>query len=157
MAGDPALKTVRRRALLVASAGWVVTLRPAQAQTLEPSLATAIRRWAGDAVPRSGRVAIDIAQLVENGNAVPVTVSVSSPMTAEDHVREIVLFNERNPQRDVARFFLSPVNGRAEVATRIRLATSQQLVALARMSDGGVWQQQVDVLVTLAACVEGTE
>ena len=104
---------------------------------------------------REGRVLLEIAELVENGNAVPVTVSVASPMTVADHVVALALFNERNPQRDVARFRLSARAGRAEVSTRIRLATSQRLVALARMSDGSVWQQSVDVVVTLAACIEG--
>ena len=85
----------------------------------------------------------------------PIVVKVESPMTAADHVREIAVFTERNPQLDVVRFHLGPANGRAEVATRIRLATSQHVVALARLSDGSVWQHAVDVLVTLAACIEG--
>lgn len=121
----------------------------------EPELDAAIRAWAGSAVPRDGRVALEIAELVENGNAVPLTVRVDSAMTAADHVTEIALFNQRNPQREIARFQLGPHSGRAEVATRIRLATSQQIVALARLNDGSVWQRRVDVLVTLAACVEG--
>ena len=75
-------------------------------------------------------------------------------MTAADHVVEIVVFNERNPQRDVVRFSLTPASGMAQVQTRIRLATSQQLVALARMRDGSQWSHHVDVLVTLAACIE---
>ena len=86
---------------------------------------------------------------------VPMTVSVSHPMTAADHVVSIHVFNEKNPQRDVARFTLGPRAGKAEVATRIRLATSQKLVALARMNDGSVWSESVDVIVVLAACIEG--
>jgi sulfur-oxidizing protein SoxY len=147
------VKRPNRREALAGALG--IALLPA-AHAAEPALADAIRAWAGSAVPRDGRVAIDISPLVDNGNAVPVTVRVQSPMTETDHVREIVLFNERNPQRDVIRARLGPWNGRAEVATRIRLATSQQLVALARMADGSVWQQRVDVLVTLAACIEGS-
>ena len=130
-----------------------VVIAPAL-RAAEPTLAAAIQAWAGDATPREGRVMLQIAELVENGNAVPVTVRVDSPMTAAQHVTEIALFNQRNPQREVARFHLGPHNGRAEVSTRIRLATSQRLVALARLSDGSVWQHQVDVLVTLAACIE---
>jgi sulfur-oxidizing protein SoxY len=75
-------------------------------------------------------------------------------MSAADHVTEIAVFNEKNPQRDVARYTLGPRNGRADVATRIRLATSQKLVALARMNDGSVWSDSVDVIVVLAACIE---
>ena len=104
---------------------------------------------------RPGRVALEIAALVENGNVVPITVAVDSPMTAADHVTTIALFNERNPERDVARFQLGPRAGRARVSTRIRLATSQRLVAVAAMSDGTWWSGSADVVVTLAACVEG--
>lgn len=145
-----------RRQLLAAGGLLALTMRPCAAQAmLEPELRDAIGRWCNGAVPQTGRITLDIAPLVENGNAVPVTLRVDSPMTEADHVREIALFNERNPQRDVARFLLGPDNGRAEVSTRIRLATSQRLVALARLSDGSLWQQQVEVVVTLAACVEG--
>lgn len=76
-------------------------------------------------------------------------------MTAADHVRAIALFTPRNPQPDVAVFHFTPRSGRARVATRMRLATSQTLVAVARLSDGSCWQSTVDVVVTLAACVEG--
>jgi sulfur-oxidizing protein SoxY len=101
-----------------------------------------------------GRVEFDIAPLVENGNTVPITVRVQSAMSEAEHVKAIAIFNESNPQRDVANFTLGPRAGRATVATRIRLATSQQLVAVAKMSDGSCWSKTVDVLVTLAACVE---
>jgi sulfur-oxidizing protein SoxY len=142
---------MHRRAAL---AGLLVAVVPA-ARAAEPTLEAAVRAWAAGATPRDGRVRLEIAELVENGNAVPLTVRVDSPMTAADHVVEIALFNQRNPQRDIARFTLGPASGRAEVSVRIRLATSQQIVALARLSDGSVWQQRVDILVTLAACVEG--
>jgi sulfur-oxidizing protein SoxY len=76
-------------------------------------------------------------------------------MTAADHVVAIAVFNERNLQREVIKATLGPRAGKAQVATRIRLATSQKLVAVARLSDGSHWQQTVDVIVTLAACIEG--
>ena len=133
--------------------GGVLVMRPAAAQA-SPGLQIALRAWAGNATIQVGKVLLDVAPLVENGNTVPIKVSVTSPMTAAEHVTEIAVFNERNPQRDVARFHLGPRAGRAEVSTRIRLATSQQLVALARLSDGSVWSHTVDVIVTLAACIE---
>lgn len=144
-----------RRRLLQAGAAVVaqVVARPCAAEDV-PALATVIAEFAGAQKIRPGRVKLDIAPLVDNGNVVPMRVTVESPMTAADHVAEIVVFNEKNPQRDVARFHLSPRNGKAEVATRIRLATSQQLVALARMNDGSVWSDSVDVNVLLAACLE---
>ena len=92
---------------------------------------------------------------MDNGNAVPVTVSVESPMTAAEHVVAIAIFNERNPQRDVLDVQIGPRAGRAQVSTRIRLATSQKLVAVARMNNGSCWAKTVDVVVTLAACIEG--
>jgi sulfur-oxidizing protein SoxY len=76
-------------------------------------------------------------------------------MTPDDHVVQVALFNDRNPQRDVAVFALGPRAGKAEVSTRMRLATSQKIAALARMSDGTVWSDSVDVIVALAACIEG--
>jgi sulfur-oxidizing protein SoxY len=126
-----------------------------QAAALPPELEAAIAAFTGGAPVREGRVTLDVAQLVDNGNAVPVTVSVDSPMTAADHVVALALFNERNPQRDVFTARLGPRSGRARVSSRIRLATSQKLVAVARMRDGSCWSRTVDVIVTLAACIEG--
>jgi sulfur-oxidizing protein SoxY len=144
-----------RRAALVwsAAAAGSVAWWPASAQSDE--LAAAVAKFTDGAPVKTGRVKFDIAQLVDNGNTVPVSVAVDSPMTAADHVVAIAMFNERNPQRDVGVFTLGPRAGKAAVATRIRLATSQKLVAVAKLSDGSFWQQQVDVIVTLAACIEG--
>jgi len=132
--------------------GGLLLVRPARATRFE--MQSAIAGYAAGAPVKPGKVTFDIPPLVENGNGVPITVSVDSPMTAADHVTGIAVFNERNPQRDVVRFTLGPRAGRAVVSTRIRLATSQQLVAVARLSDGTFWSQGVDVLVTLAACLE---
>lgn len=150
------LPTLPRRRLLGAAAGLglALQLRPAAAMSAAPTLAAVERQWAGGRPVTEGRVLLDVAPLVENGNAVPIRVQVDSPMTAADHVVEIVVFNERNPQRDVVRFTLTPASGVAQVQARIRLATSQQLVALVRMRDGSQWSHHVDVLVTLAACIE---
>ena len=150
----PAPSLTRRRLLAGGAAlGAAILIRPASAAPDE--LAAAIAAWTGGKAATPGRVKFDIATLVDNGNAVPITVSVESPMTALDHVAAIAIFNERNPQRDVARFTLGPRAGRASVSTRIRLATSQKLTAVARMSDGSHWSHTVDVVVTLAACIEG--
>jgi len=151
----PPIRTATRRAVLNGALGLgaALVIRPA-AGASAPSLESAIRVFASEAPVRVGRVLLDVAPLVENGNAVPITVTVESPMTAADHVRRIAVFNELNPQRDVAVFTLGPRAGRARVATRIRLATSQRLVAVAQMSDGSYWQHAVDVIVTLAACIE---
>ena len=151
----PASSDRTRRRLLAAGAGlgaWLV-VRPAS--SAPEDLAAAVRAYTGGAEVRTGRVTLDVPKLVDNGNSVPVAVSVESPMTPSDHVATIAIFNERNPERDVARFALTEHAGLAVVSTRIRLATSQQLVAIATLSDGSLWSGAVDVVVTLAACIEG--
>jgi sulfur-oxidizing protein SoxY len=130
----------------------MISLRPAEATSA--TLATAIRNIVGAGVVRAGKVKIDIPPLVENGNTVPMTVSISNPMTSEDHVKSIHVFNEKNPQPNVGNFYLGPRAGRAQVSTRIRLADSQKIVAIAHLSDGSFWSTTVDVVVTLAACTE---
>jgi sulfur-oxidizing protein SoxY len=130
----------------------IVTLRPAEATPA--MLASAIRNVVGEAVVRTGRVKLEVPPLVENGNTVPMTVSVQNPMTSEDHVKSIHVFNEKNPQPNIGNFYLGPQAGRAQISTRIRLADSQKIVAIARLSDGSFWSATVDVVVTLAACTE---
>jgi sulfur-oxidizing protein SoxY len=92
--------------------------------------------------------------LIENGNSVPMKVSVDSPMTPEDHVRVIHLISERNPVRLMASFYLGPRSGRAQIQSRVRLAGSQRVIALAQMSDGSFWSDTRGTLVTLSACVD---
>lgn len=143
---------LQRRKLLAAGIALAVA-RPVFATPEE--MAAAIGAFTGGAAPKAGRVKLEVAALVDNGNAVPVSVAVDSPMTAADHVTAIAIFNERNPQTDVARFTLGPRSGKALVSTRIRMATSQKLTAVARMSDGSFWSGSADAIVTLAACIEG--
>ena len=130
----------------------IVTVRPAEATPA--MLATAIRNVVGEAELHTGKVKLDIPPLVENGNTVPMTVSVASPMTPDDHVKSIHVFNEKNPQPNIGNFYLGAQAGRAQVSTRIRLADSQKVVAVAQLSDGSFWSTSVDVVVTLAACTE---
>ena len=143
-----------RRQVLAVAAGMAasVVIRPANAAAGD--LEVAIANYTGRAPVREGRVKLDIAELVDNGNVVPVTLTAESPMTATDYVRTIAVFNEKNPQRDVARFTLGPRAGKASITTRIRLAGTQKLVAVAQMSDGSYWSHTVDVIVTVVACIE---
>jgi len=153
----PVTKTTltRRRVLGGAAAlGAWVRMGPAAAAAAD-ELAAAVAGYTGGAPVQRGKVKLDIAELVDNGNVVPLTVTVDSPMTAGEHVRAIAIFNEKNPQREVAKFTLGPRAGKASVSTRMRLATSQQLVAVAQLSDGSFWSHTVNVIVTLAACIEG--
>jgi sulfur-oxidizing protein SoxY len=130
----------------------IVTMRTAEATPA--TLAAAIRNVTGAAVARVGKVKLDLPPLVENGNTVPMTVSVSSPMTGDDYVKSIHVFNEKNPQPNIGNFYLGPRAGRAQISTRVRLADTQKIVAIARLSDDTFWSVSVDVVVTLAACTE---
>jgi sulfur-oxidizing protein SoxY len=155
---DEMSQTTRRRflvetAALAGAAGLGLDLDPADATPA--SMQAAIRNVTGEAKLNKGRVKIDIPALIENGNAVPLTVSCESPMTQEDHVKAIHVFTEKNPQPNVIGVRLGPRAGRANVSTRIRLADTQKIVAVAQMSDGSFWSDEVEVIVTLAACLEG--
>jgi sulfur-oxidizing protein SoxY len=150
-----ALTVTRTKRRAVLAAGALLLVRPAFA--LPPTLAEALAGYSGGKAISIGRVHLDIATLVENGNTVPVTLSVDSPMSATDHVVGIALFNERNPQREIGKFTLGPRAGRASISTRIRLATSQKLTAVAHLSDGSYWSHTVEIVVALAACIETPE
>jgi sulfur-oxidizing protein SoxY len=136
----------------VAGSVPIVTLHPLDATPA--MLSSAIRNVVGEAPVRTGKVKLDIPPLVENGNTVPMTVSVTSPMTPEDYVKSIHVFNEKNPQPNMGNFYLTPSSGRAQISTRIRLADTQKVVAIARLSDDTFWSVSTEVVVTLAACTE---
>jgi sulfur-oxidizing protein SoxY len=144
-----------RRELIAGGAAIASLLVVRPASATDETMRGAIRDFIGEAQVRPGRIKLDLPPLVENGNAVPLSVSVESPMTADDHVKTIAIFNQKNPQPNVAAFHLGPRSGRASVSTRIRLADSQTVTAIAQMSDGSFWSDSADVVVTLAACVEG--
>lgn len=150
--------TSRRQVLaavaILPSAGLLSGLAIRPAQATPAAMEAAIRAFVGEAQVRPGRVVLDLPPLVENGNAVPVTVSVESPMTPSDFVKSVAIFNEKNPHADVAVFHLGPRSGKATVSTRIRLADSQNVTAIAQLSDGSFWSTSLEVIVTLAACVE---
>ena len=149
-----------RREFLLAAGGAAAGMGLVSITAVEPARATpatmqeAIRQTVGSARVNAGKVKLELPPLSENGNAVPLTVSVESPMTEADHVKAIHVFTEKNPQPEVVTFRLGPRAGRARVATRIRLADTQTVVAVCELSDGSFWSDRADVVVTLAACVE---
>lgn len=146
-----------RRAVLLGAAGTVGAASLFVVRHAEATPATmkaAIHRVIGELPVTMGKVTLDIPPLVENGNTIAMTVSVDSPMTATDHVKAIHVFNEKNPQPDVISVHFGPRAGRAAFSTRIRLADTQTVVAIAEMSDGSLWSDSVDVIVTIAACLE---
>jgi sulfur-oxidizing protein SoxY len=158
MNDDGMMYGTRRRflhdlAALTGSTGLgLVLVRPATATP--ESMRAAVEKVTGTAPVQKGKVKLELPPLIENGNAVPLAISGDSPMTAADHIKAIHVFTEKNPQPNVITFHLVPRAGRAKVATRIRLADTQTVVAIAQMSDGSFWSDEVDVVVTLPACLE---
>ena len=149
-----------RRYFLIRSAGFAAAvgissaLPPREGRATAQAMDEAIRKIVGEAELQHGKVTVEVPPLVENGNAVPLTVSVDSPMTEADHVKAIHVVNEKNPQPHVISTTLGPRAGRATLSTRIKLAASQRVVALAEMSDGSFCSESADVIVTIAACAE---
>jgi sulfur-oxidizing protein SoxY len=145
-----------RRDFLIGSAGiGLVTALPVRSASATPAmLEEAIRNVVGESNLQRGKVTLDVPPLVENGNAVPLTIIVDSPMSEAEHVKAIHVFNEKNPQPKVISVALGPRAGKASVATRIKLADAQRIVGIAEMSDGSFWTGEANVIVTIAACVE---
>ena len=139
---------MKRRALVL-SIGVVLLPR---ARATPEAMAAAIRDFSGGAPLREGRVRLEVAPLVDNGNTVPVSLSV--PDLPPQQVVALALFNERNPNPEVMRASFGPRAGARTLSTRMRLTTSQALVGVARLADGSCWAQRVEVVVTLSACLE---
>ena len=160
MVADHDAKSATRRRFILSAAqlaggvGLLAIFPCSESRALPDMLQAAIKKVVGAAPLRKGRVTLGLPSMVENGNAVSVEVSVESPMTANDHVKAIHIFNEKNPQPNVLSVRLGPHAGKARVSTRIRLATTQQVIAIAEMSDGSFWSDAVDTFVALAACQE---
>jgi sulfur-oxidizing protein SoxY len=145
----------RRQFLMSGVGAGLAAALPAERASASPAtLEAAIRAVVGEATLHPGRVTLEVPPLVENGNVVPLTVAAESPMNAADHVKTIHVFNEKNPQPHVMSVALGPRAGKATIATRIKLADAQRVVAVAEMSDGSFWSGEAHVIVTIAACVE---
>jgi sulfur-oxidizing protein SoxY len=133
----------------------MLVTRPAAATPA--AMQEAIAKVVGEAQVKVGKVTLDIPPLVENGNTVPCSVTVDSPMTKDDYVKAIHVFNEKNPQPNAISVHLGPRAGRASISTRIRLSDTQTVTAIAELSDGSFWSHSVEVLITLGACLEDAQ
>lgn len=145
---------MRRRHLLAAVAGGVAITalpRAAGAQT-QPATLEAVRKVTGGKTPQEGRVTLRLPPIAENGNTVPVSVTVDSPMTAADHVKTVWVFADRNPTPEVATYHFTPALGRAQADTRMRLGQTQDVIAVAQMSDGALFMARTEVKVTIGGC-----
>lgn len=118
----------------------------------EPTADEAIKTFTGGAAVAEGKVSLTTPEIAENGNTVPVGVSVESPMTADDHVAEVMIIADGNPNPGVVTFRFSTMSGEAEASTRIRLAKTQNIIAIAKMSDGSFHMAKNAVKVTIGGC-----
>jgi sulfur-oxidizing protein SoxY len=141
----------RRAALRAIAAGaGLLLIRPAAATP--DDLATALHEMFGDRSITPGKIMLEVPRLAENGSVVPVTITVDSPMTRQDYVKSIHLFAENNPLPRVLSVDLGPHSGRARVATRIRIAVSQQIRGIAVLSDDSLWSAAANIEVTVGGC-----
>jgi len=144
----------RRRVLTIsagalATAGFGASIRSARAANDAQDL---IRKFTGGKPATEGKVHLDLPEIAENGNTVPMTVTVDSPMTEDQHVTAVLIVADENPRGGVATFHFSPASGVAEANTRIRLAATQNITAVARMSDGSFFMTAKQVKVTIGGC-----
>ncbi|HEX2197214.1 MAG TPA: SoxY-related AACIE arm protein [Burkholderiales bacterium] len=149
---------ISRRHFLLVLGGFAAAaqaqLDPGRQAQRKAAMEAAVRAVTGGAPVREGKVKLELPPLIDNGNAVPLVVTVESPMSAADHVRAIHVFTERNPQPNVVSAFLGPRAGRARIETRARIADTQTVTAIAQLSDGSFWSDSMHVVVTLSACLE---
>ncbi len=147
----------RREALLLAAGATIVTaggaiLGPNAAKADQALVDAAVKKLIGDKKPADGKITIELPEIAENGNTVPLTVSVDSPMAADNYVKAVHLFADGNPAADVASFMFTSMSGMAKASTRIRLAKTQNIIAVAEMSDGKTFKASKECKVTIGGC-----
>jgi len=154
----PSVRWSRRQGLggLLACASWVAGPTRAQAPPANSDWAQLYGPFTAGSTPNVGRVSVVTPRLADNGLSVPLSVRVDSPMSERDHVRRVVLLSNRNPRPVIAEFELGPWSGKAEVATRVRLNGSQEVMALVLTSDGRWWRGTAEVEVTESACMDAS-
>jgi sulfur-oxidizing protein SoxY len=145
------MSQITRRGALVLGAGLTLTLVAADEGVATPADAE-IAKFTGGKAAESGKIAIDLPEIAENGNTVPLSIKVDSAMTANDFVSEIRVVADGNPFPGIVRFHLTPMAGRAEVATRIRLNSTENVIVLAKTSNGKFYMDRKVVKVTVGGC-----
>jgi sulfur-oxidizing protein SoxY len=147
------MSQITRRGALVLGASLTLSLIAADESTATPAEADAeIAKFTGGAAAEAGKIAVDLPEIAENGNTVPLSIKVDSAMTANDYVSEIRVVADGNPFPGIVRFHLTPMAGRAEVATRIRLNSTENVIVLAKTSTGKFYMDRKVVKVTVGGC-----
>ncbi|MGJ4950254.1 thiosulfate oxidation carrier protein SoxY [Bradyrhizobium sp. HKCCYLS20291] len=143
----------RRQAFLLGGGFVALTVLP-MAANAEPSndAAELIKKFTGGKEAAKGKITLDLPEIAENGNTVPLALTVESPMTAESYVKEVLFVADGNPNAGVATLMFTPMSGKAEASIRIRLAQTQNVIAVAKMSDGSLFTERKTVKVTIGGC-----
>ena len=146
-------RTSRRRALAAGgAAGLAAAMLPHLAMAEPKEVEAEIKKLYGDKKIGTGKITIDAPAIAENGNVVPLNIAVESPMTEQDHVKAVHVFADGNPLPYLVTYWFAPVNGKAAASTRIRLAKTQNVVAVAEMSNGALHMAKAEVKVTIGGC-----
>ncbi|WP_339027214.1 thiosulfate oxidation carrier protein SoxY [Bradyrhizobium symbiodeficiens] len=148
------MKAINRRQAFALGGGFVMlTLMPMAADAeVTGDAAKSIEKFTGGKQPVKGKISLDLPEIAENGNTVPLSLTVESPMTADSYVKEVMILADGNPNAGVATLMFTPLSGKAEASIRIRLAATQNVVAVAKMSDGSLFTEQKTVKVTIGGC-----
>ncbi|TWB04004.1 thiosulfate oxidation carrier protein SoxY [Bradyrhizobium stylosanthis] len=148
------MKAINRRQAFALGGGLVMlTVLPMAADAeVTNDAATWIEKFTGGKKPAKGKISLDLPEIAENGNTVPLSINIESPMTADSYVKEVMILADGNPNAGVATLSFTPLSGKAEASIRIRLAATQNVVAIAKMSDGSLFSEQKTVKVTIGGC-----
>jgi sulfur-oxidizing protein SoxY len=149
------MRQLSRRAALVVGAGGValtVVGWGPEARAAVKEAADDVAKFTGGKTPVKGKISIELPEIAENGNTVPLTIAVDAPMTAENYVSDVLVVSEGNPNPGVIAFHFTPLSGKAEAQTRIRLAATQNIVVVAKTSKGEFFIGQKQVKVTIGGC-----
>lgn len=148
------MRLINRRETLVlaGAAGAAFMLAPHAAFSAAGDAQALVTKFTGGKTASDGKVTLQMPEIAENGNTVPLTVSIDSPMTKDNYVKRVLIVAEGNPRPEVATFNFSPMSGAAEASTRMRLAKTQNVVAVAEMSDGSFHKVKRQVKVTIGGC-----
>jgi sulfur-oxidizing protein SoxY len=131
-----------------------LSLIPCSLRAASAELQTVLTQHYGVRTIEQGKVLLNLPALSENGNSVPLTISVDSPMTEQDYVRAVTIFAEKNPLPHIATYRFTPASGRVQITARIRMFDTQKITVIAELNDKSLWSGSAESIVTLAACVD---
>jgi len=149
------VEVLDRRQFVIASSAGAAAIIAGFSSTANatPEMATEwIKKLTKGAKATEGKIKVNLPEIAENGNTVPVKVSVESPMTADNYVKAVHLIAEGNPGPEVCSFYFTPMSGKANAAARVRLARTQNVIGIAEMSDGKIYMSKTQVKVTIGGC-----